>query len=117
MLNQNVNNRDLEIGSLTKERKSVTHQFDELIKSLVQSVPRRAALKKFGVSLAGMALACFGLTNQASADSSYTPIDYPGANLSNSNVYGNVHGLLYSGGVFSSIDSSRRARDHRFWHQ
>ena len=44
------------------------HQFDELTKSLAQSVTRRAALKKFGVGLAGMALACFGLVNRSEAD-------------------------------------------------
>lgn len=43
------------------------NQFDELTKSLAQSVTRRAALKKFSVGLAGMALACFGLANQAQA--------------------------------------------------
>ena len=42
-------------------------QFDELTKGLAQSVTRRAALKKFGVGLAGMALACFGLANKAQA--------------------------------------------------
>ena len=31
------------------------------------SVTRRGALKKFGVGLAGMALACFGLANKAEA--------------------------------------------------
>jgi len=41
------------------------NQFDELTKSLAQSVTRRAALKKFGVGLAGMALACIGLANKA----------------------------------------------------
>jgi hypothetical protein len=46
----------------------MNHQFDELTKSLAQSVTRRAALKKFGVGLAGMALACFGLTNKTLAD-------------------------------------------------
>jgi len=30
------------------------HQFDELTKSMAQSVTRRAALKKFGVGLAGV---------------------------------------------------------------
>ncbi len=43
------------------------NKFDELTKSLAQSVTRRAALKKFGVGLAGMALACFGLANKAEA--------------------------------------------------
>ena len=42
-------------------------KFDELTKQLAQSVTRRAALKKFGLGLAGMALACFGLANKAEA--------------------------------------------------
>jgi hypothetical protein len=41
-------------------------QFDELTKGLAQAVTRRAALKKFGISIAGMALAKFGL-NEAQA--------------------------------------------------
>jgi hypothetical protein len=45
----------------------MNNKFDELAKSLAQSVTRRAALKKFGVGLAGMALACFGLANKAEA--------------------------------------------------
>jgi hypothetical protein len=44
------------------------NQFDELTKSLAQSVTRRGALKKFGVGLAGMALAAFGLASRAKAD-------------------------------------------------
>ena len=43
----------------------MNNKFDELTKSLAQSVTRRAALKTFGVGLAGMALACFGLANKA----------------------------------------------------
>jgi len=43
------------------------NQFDELTKGMAQSVTRRGALKKFGVGLAGMALACFGLANKAVA--------------------------------------------------
>jgi hypothetical protein len=46
----------------------MNNQFDELTKSLAQSVTRRGALKKFGVGLAGMALACFGLANKAEAN-------------------------------------------------
>ena len=42
-------------------------KFDELAKGLAQSATRRQALKKFGVGLAGMALACFGLANRAEA--------------------------------------------------
>jgi hypothetical protein len=45
----------------------MNHKFDELTKSMAQSVTRRAALKKFSVGLAGMALACFGLANKAEA--------------------------------------------------
>jgi hypothetical protein len=45
----------------------MNHRFDELTKSLAQSVTRRAALKKFGVGLAGMALACLGLAPRAEA--------------------------------------------------
>jgi hypothetical protein len=43
------------------------NKFDELAKGLAQSATRRQALKKFGVGLAGMALACFGLANRGSA--------------------------------------------------
>jgi hypothetical protein len=49
------------------ERKNMNNQFDKLTKNLAESVTRRAALKKFGVGLAGMALACFGLANRAKA--------------------------------------------------
>ena len=45
----------------------MNNKFDELTKAMAQSVTRRAAFKKFGVSLAGMALACFGLANNANA--------------------------------------------------
>jgi len=45
----------------------MNEQFDELTKNMAQSVTRRAALKKFGVGLAGMALACLGLPNKAEA--------------------------------------------------
>ena len=39
----------------------------ELAKGLAQSVTRRAALKKFGVGLAGIALAFLGLAKKVSA--------------------------------------------------
>jgi hypothetical protein len=41
------------------------NKFDELAKNMAQSVTRRGALKKFGVGLAGIALACFGLAGTA----------------------------------------------------
>ena len=43
-------------------------KFDELAKGLAQSVTRRGALKKFGVGLAGIALASLGLANKAEAE-------------------------------------------------
>jgi len=43
------------------------NQFDELTKGLAHAITRRAALKRFGVGLAGMALACFGLANKSQA--------------------------------------------------
>ena len=55
----------------------MNNQCNELTKA--QSVTRHAALNKFGLNLASMALACFGLANQASAGPSFTPIDHPGA--------------------------------------
>ena len=42
-------------------------KFDELTKQMAQSITRRAAMKKFGIGLAGMALACFGLANKSEA--------------------------------------------------
>ena len=45
-------------------------KFDELAKSMAQSVTRRGALKQFGFGLAGMALACFGLANKTEAGAS-----------------------------------------------
>ena len=50
-----------------QERKTMNNQFDELTKGMAQSVTRRAALKKFGVGIAGMALACLGLANKVEA--------------------------------------------------
>ena len=42
-------------------------KFDELAKNMAQSVTRRGALKKFGVGIAGIALASLGLANKAVA--------------------------------------------------
>ena len=48
----------------------MNHKFDELTKSLAQSVTRRGALKKFGVGLAGALLASFGAANTSHANPS-----------------------------------------------
>jgi len=41
----------------------MNNQFDELTRNMAQPVTRRAALKRFGVGLAGLAIARFGLHN------------------------------------------------------
>ena len=46
----------------------MNYKFDELAKGLAQSVTRRGALKKFGLGLAGIALASLGLASTAQAD-------------------------------------------------
>ncbi len=43
-------------------------KFDELAKTMAQSVKRRAALKKFGLGLAGAVTAWLGLANKAGAN-------------------------------------------------
>ena len=45
----------------------MNNKFDELTKSLAQSVTRRGALKKFGAGVTGMVLAAFGLAKKAEA--------------------------------------------------
>ena len=97
----------------------MNNEFDELTKGVAQSVTRRGALKKFGVGLAGMALACFGLASTAhSTEPGFTTIDFPdsvftiaaGIN-SQGDIVGRYvdaarmhHGFLLSGGVFTSMD-------------
>ena len=56
------------VNERPSESKSMNNQFDELTKGMAQSVTRRQALKKFGVGLAGIALACFGLVNNVQAE-------------------------------------------------
>ncbi len=45
----------------------MSDKFDELTKVMAQSVTRRQALRRFGVGVAGLALACFGFGNKAEA--------------------------------------------------
>jgi hypothetical protein len=51
----------------TKGKKVMNDKFDELAKAMAQSVTRRGALKKFGLGVAGIALASLGLANRAYA--------------------------------------------------
>src|SRR5260221_12636895 len=50
--------------------KSMNNKFDELTKSLAKSVTRRAALKKFGLDFAGLALTCFAVASVSMAQTS-----------------------------------------------
>jgi hypothetical protein len=59
-----VNNRR------TKRKGIMNDKFDELARRLAQSVTRRQAFKRFGVGLAGMVLACFGVANKTEAGNS-----------------------------------------------
>ena len=52
------------------------NKFDELTKGMAESVARRAALRKFGVGLTGMALACFGLAHKAASQTTCLPNGY-----------------------------------------
>jgi hypothetical protein len=52
----------------TTKGKTMKNQFDELTKSMAQSVTRRAALKKFGVGLAGMVFVALGRAAKAKAN-------------------------------------------------
>ncbi len=45
----------------------MSNKFDELTKSMAQTVSRRQALRRFGFGIGAMALACFGLANKAHA--------------------------------------------------
>ena len=54
----------------------MNNQFDELAKGLTQMTSRRQALKKFGGTLAGMALTCFGLTSTGSAKTKKGCLEY-----------------------------------------
>jgi hypothetical protein len=51
-------------------------KFDELTRRMAQSVTRRQALKKFGLGLAGMALACLGLASKGQAQTGCLPDNY-----------------------------------------
>jgi hypothetical protein len=54
----------------------MNNKFDELAKGLAHSATRRQAFKKFGLGLAGMALACFGLAERAQAGGGYLCCTY-----------------------------------------
>ena len=49
------------------------NKFDELAKSLAQSVTRRQAFQRLGISLAGVSLTVLGLANRAEARGRHHP--------------------------------------------
>ena len=71
------------------ERETMNNQFDEHTNGIAQSVTRRTALKQFGVGLAGLALARFGL-NQAQA-------------ITNGQLDGNAHPNVGAGVFLKSL--------------
>jgi hypothetical protein len=71
----------------------MNNKFDELAKGMAQSVTRRQALKKFGVSLAGMALACFGLASIVKAAKEPQPC-LPSGNRCAPGAQPCCHGLI-----------------------
>jgi hypothetical protein len=58
----------------------MNNKFDQLAKGVAESVTRRQALKRFTGGLAGMALACFGLSSEAASHckTSGSPCGRPG---------------------------------------
>ena len=46
----------------------MNNKFDELAKSMAQSVTRRGALRKFGLGFAGIVVTSLGLANKAEAN-------------------------------------------------
>src|SRR5947208_10921407 len=61
----------------------MNNQFDELTKSMAQSVTRRAALKKFGVGLAALSIALVLFSGPATADQNHKRL----ATLMTYNIY------------------------------
>src|SRR5438445_5946334 len=84
----------------------MSNQFDELAKGLAQSVTRRQALKKFGVGIAGMALACFGWALTVAAQNSQLG---PLVELSQPNPVGNCDDGFRLPGTFTLNDATEPA--------
>ena len=100
----------------------MNNQFDELTKGLAQSVTRRAALKKFGVGLAGMALACFGLANKATAvgQPCQSPADCPNSENCCSGICVSLkdnNNCWTCGNVCPPGTTCRQVKTHSFGHQ
>jgi hypothetical protein len=60
----------------------MNNKFDELAKSMAQSVTRRGALKKFGIGVAGIVLTSLGLAKKTAASNAsycaeWSCTDYP----------------------------------------
>ncbi len=86
----------------------MNNQFDELTKSLAQSVARRRALKKSGFSLAGIALAALLALRAAAAPNAKTStvLDSAGDALFPFDLYGNAPVPPYLDVVRASVSYS-----------
>src|SRR3954462_13429968 len=73
--------------TITQIQGAYMNKFDELTKAMAQSVTRRAPVKKFGLGIAGMALACFGRTNKAAPAARQTFCQISGAFFTNDLYY------------------------------
>src|SRR5262245_17933152 len=82
----------------------MNNQFDELTKSVAQSVMRRAALKKLAVGVLCLALVCFGRPSPATAAATFITLNYPGAVLAAAddiNAHGQISGwYIDTSGIF-----------------
>jgi len=93
------------------------NKFDELAKGLAQSITRRQALKRFGVGLAGMALACFGPANKAEGAGAYVCCLYEcyesimGGKLIRTKICVQPGGLCPTPSSFCALKSSRFVAD------
>src|SRR5258708_5772731 len=80
----------------------MNEQFDELAKGLAQSVTRRQALKKFGVGLAGLAMAGLISLRVSAQVSQIGPL----VELSQPNPVGNCDDGFSIGGTFRLNDAT-----------
>lgn len=96
----------------------MNHRFGELTRNMAPSTTRRVVLKRFGLGLAGVALACIGLSHHSMGAPTFTSFDFPSAvftaaddiNASGQitgwyiDAAGTTHGFIRDGDNYASID-------------
>src|SRR5258705_12836155 len=80
----------------------MNNKFDELTKSMAQSVTRRAALKEFGIGLAGLALATFMALQTAATGATVGPL----IELSRPNAVGTCDTGFMAGPTTFTLDDA-----------